>query len=310
MDFLSKERPYYTVNDFYQAKFKEKVIKIPLSGPFSCPNRDGTLGWGGCTYCTEKGAGEFAGNPLVSLSEQYEKGLALLRKKWPSGKTIVYFQANTNTYAPVATLKSLFSEALQLSPEIVGLSLATRPDCLPLDVLDYLGKLNQKTFLTVEVGLQTMHEITAKKINRGHDLQAFVQAITELSKRQIHTVVHIINSLPGETNEMMLDTIRFLNTLPINGLKIHMLYLVKGSQLGRDYLAHPFPLLSLSDYVDITSSQIELLRPDIILYRLTGDPVKADLIAPLWTLKKFVVTNEIDKRLRQNSSFQGARWTK
>lgn len=309
MDYLNKERPYLTVNDFYWEKFHDKVIKIPLSGPFSCPNRDGTLGFGGCTYCTEKGAGEFAGDPAKSLPEQYRQGLGLLRKKWPSGKTIVYFQANTNTYAPLPVLKALFSEALTLSPDIVGLSLATRPDCLPPDTLDYLEELNQQTFLTVELGLQTIHEVTAKRINRGHDLDTFVEAVTELSKRKIHTVVHIINSLPGETKEMMCGTVRFLNTLPIQGLKIHMLYLVKQSPLGQAYLREPFPLLSLVEYVDITATQIELLRPDIVLYRLTGDPVREDLIAPLWTLKKFVVTNEIDKRLRSLASYQGRRWT-
>jgi hypothetical protein len=305
MDFRYKERPLYTVNDFYQQKFGTKVIKIPLSGNFSCPNRDGTIGVGGCTYCAEMAQGDAAGHPSLPLETQYQQGLRTLRKKWPTGKTIAYFQSNTNTYAPVDVLRDLFTRALTLDPDLVGLSIATRPDCLPDDVLELLSQLNQQTFLTVELGLQTIHPETAALLHRGHDLDTFVQAVFNLHERQIHTVVHIINSLPGETREDMLATAAFLNTLPIQGLKIHMLYLEKQSALGRAYLQNPFPLLSLSEYVEITSAQIERLRPDIILYRLTGDPIRENLIAPDWVLKKFVVTNEIDKLLRARHTFQG-----
>lgn len=304
MDFRHKERPFYTVNDFYQQKFGTKVIKIPLSGNFSCPNRDGTLGVGGCTYCADMASGGSAGHS-IPLEIQYQQGLATLRKKWPTGKTIAYFQSNTNTYAPVAVLRELFTRALTLDGDLVGLSIATRPDCLPEDVLDLLSELNRQTFLTVELGLQTIHKKTAALLHRGHDLETFVQAVFSLHERQIHTVVHIINSLPGESKEDMLATAEFLNTLPIQGLKIHMLYLVEQSALGQAYLQTPFPLLSLSEYVEITSAQIERLRPDIILYRLTGDPIREDLIAPDWVLKKFVVTNEIDKLLRSRHTFQG-----
>ncbi len=308
MDYRNKERPYLTVNDFYKAKFGTKVFKIPLNGNFTCPNRDGTLSTEGCIYCSEKGSGDFAGDVLDSLDTQYSKISATMRKKWPIGKTIVYFQANTNTYAPVEKLKSLYEKALLLDENIVGISIATRPDCLQPEIVEYLSDLNKQTFLTVELGLQTIHPETGKIINRQHDLDTFVDAVQRLRKHDIHVVCHIINGLPKETKDMMLQTVRFLNKLDIQGLKIHMLYIMKNTVLEHYYETKPFPILSRDEYVDIVACQIELLRPDIVLYRLTGDSPKEELITPKWSLKKFVVTNEIDKLLRKNQSFQGAKY--
>ncbi len=295
-----------TANDFYQAKFGRKVAKIPLNGGFTCPNRDGTLSYDGCIYCSDKGAGDFAGDASETIRAQYLRSLASLRKKWPDCLTIPYFQAMTNTYAPVEKLRRLYKEALSLGPEVVGLSIATRPDALPEDVLEYLGELNQRTFLTVELGLQTIHQKTADFINRKHSLADFTEAVTKLRRRNIHVIAHIINSLPGETEEMMLETVKFLNGIDIQGIKIHMLYVMKGTKLADLYLGGEIKLLSLGEYVSITSSQIVHMRPDIIIYRLTGDCPRNELVAPDWTLKKFVVTNEIDKLLRKNSLFQGA----
>ncbi len=310
MDYLNKERPYLTVNDFYKAKFGTKVFKIPLNGNFTCPNRDGTLSDEGCIYCSEKGSGDFAGDVLDSLEAQYLKISETMRKKWPIGKTIVYFQANTNTYAPVDKLRSLYEKALSLDDNIVGISIATRPDCLQQEIVEYLADLNKRTFLTVEIGLQTIHQETAKIINRQHDLESFVDAVTRLRKHNIHVVCHIINGLPKETKAMMLQTVKFLNKLDIQGLKIHMLYIMKNTALEHYYENNPFPILSRDEYVKIVASQIELLRPDIVLYRLTGDSPKEELVEPKWSLKKFVVTNEIDKLLRNNKSYQGIKYHK
>ncbi|MBN2504587.1 MAG: TIGR01212 family radical SAM protein [Bacilli bacterium] len=308
MNYQTKERPYLTVNDFYREKFGEKVFRIPLNAGFTCPNRDGTLSYAGCIYCSEKGSGDFAGDVSMTLEEQYIEIKAMMTKKWSSGKTIVYFQANTNTYAPVDKLRQIYDAALNLDPNIVGISIATRPDCLKDDVLKYLFELNKKTFLTVELGLQTIHPETAKLINRQHDLETFDQAVSRLRKGNIHVVAHIINGLPHETKDMMLETVAHLNKLDIQGLKIHMLYITRDTAIAKYLEKTNFKLLTLGEYVEIVADQIELLRPDIILYRLTGDAPKEDLIAPMWSLRKFVVTNEIDKLLRRRKTYQGVRY--
>lgn len=308
MDLIDKTRPYYTVNDFYRDKFGTKVFKVPLNGGFTCPNRDGTLSSEGCLFCSETGSGEFAGKVTDSLALQYQRTKAMMNAKWPAAKTIVYFQAFTNTYAPVTRLKELFETALKLDLDIVGLAIATRPDCLPDDVVAYLADLNRRTFLTVEIGLQTIHEQIASIINRQHDLGTFAAAVAKLRKHGIHTVAHIIDGLPGETREMMLDTIRYLNKTDIQGVKIHMLYILKNTRMADYFHNFPFPILSRDEYVDIVARQIELLRPDIVLHRLTGDAPSSELLEPLWTQKKFVVTNEIDKLLRKQKSFQGAKY--
>lgn len=301
-----ESKPYLKLSDYYKDLFHSKVYKIALNGNFTCPNRDGTLSTLGCIFCSEMGSGDFAGNKDEPLVEQFKTIKAMMQQKWPEGKYIAYFQANTNTYAPLPRLKALFETALMLDKDIVGLSIATRPDALSIATLDYLESLSKRTFLTVELGLQTIHEATAQWMNRGYPLKTFEEAMMALRKRGIRVVVHIINGMKGETKEMMLQTIDYLNQFDYQGIKIHMLTVLKHTPLEIEYQKNPFPLLSLEDYVDIVATQIEHLKPTIVLDRLTGDAPKDLLIAPTWTLKKFVVTNEIDKLLRQRHTHQGA----
>lgn len=305
MNYFTSEKRYNTVNNFYRKNFKSKVFKIPLNGNFTCPNRDGTLSYKGCIFCSEKGSGDFAGDPKLSLEKQFNDVKAVMLKKWPDGKFIAYFQANTNTYGPLNKIKALFEASLLLDDNIIGLSVATRPDCLSDEILDYLSDLNERTYLTIELGLQSMHQKTLQFINRGHDLQCFIDACKKLRDRHINVVVHIINGLPGETKNDMLETVSFLNNLDIQGIKIHMLFIQKNTELAHTYLLNPFPLLSLEAYVDIVVSQLELLNDSIIIHRLTGDAPRQELIAPLWTLKKFIVSNEIDKLMRKKDTYQG-----
>lgn len=305
MNLTNKERPYYTINDYYLEKYGHKVYKIALNGDFTCPNRDGSLSYRGCIFCSESGSGEFGGEISDPLEVQFEKVKTMMSNKWKEGKYIAYFQANTNTYGPLEKLKTLYEKALTLDPDIIGLSIATRPDCISDETLDYLEDLNKRTFLIIELGLQTIHEKTSKLINRGHTYQVFEDMVNKLRDRNIHVVVHIINGLPYETKEMMLETLEKLNTLDIQGIKIHMLFMTKQTPLYEYYQHHPFHFLTLEEYVDITTAQIERLRPDIIIHRLTGDAPRNELIEPKWTLKKFVVTNEIDKLMRQRHTYQG-----
>jgi radical SAM protein (TIGR01212 family) len=251
------------------------------------------------------GSGDFAGNKRESLRTQFENIKEMMQMKWNDGYYIAYFQANTNTHAPLERLKELYEEAITLDPNIVMLSIGTRPDSLPLDVLDYLEDLNKRMPLQIELGLQTIHEKTSDLINRAHDLKCFDDAVKALRKRNIEVVVHVINGLPYETKDMMIETIKYVNKLDVQGIKIHMLHLMEKTKMGYDYKKSPWPLLTLEDYVDITVEQILWLRKDIIIHRLTGDAPSKMLIAPTWTKKKFVVTNEIDKKLRALNLFQG-----
>lgn len=305
MNLMTAEKHYNTLNNYYREKYHKKVFKIALNGGFTCPNIDGTVATGGCTFCSYMGSGDFAGNKREPLQKQFDTIKEMMQLKWHDGYYVVYFQANTNTHAPVKKLKELYEEAIHLDPNIVLLSIATRPDALPEDVLDYLADLNQRMPLQVELGLQTIHQETSNLINRAHDLKCFDDAVYQLRKRNIEVVVHIINGLPYETKEMMLETVKHLNNLDIQGIKIHMLHLMQKTKMGHDYLQNPWPMLSLTEYVDIVTEQILWLRKDIIIHRLTGDAPSKMLIAPDWTRKKFVVTNEIDKRLRALNLYQG-----
>lgn len=293
------------MNAFLRDRFGEKVFKVPLNAGFTCPNKDGTKGTGGCTFCSPSGSGDFAGEKEDSFDVQYQQVKTRLNQKWPNAKTIVYFQANTNTYGDVETLRTMYEAALSLDDDIVGIAIATRADALGEDVLDLLEALSTRTFVQVEIGLQSMHEKTARKINRGHDLKTFDQAIHALTSRGIFTAVHIINGFPWEDETMMLDTLRHVNNLGVDAIKIHMLHITKNTAMGAAYRREPFALLSLEDYVDITVKQLRRLHPDIVVQRVTGDAVKEDLLAPQWTLKKFVIMNEIDKTMRRLGAFQG-----
>ncbi|MBI9008747.1 MAG: TIGR01212 family radical SAM protein [Tenericutes bacterium] len=310
MNYFTNEKSYNTVNEFYRHKFNTKVFKIALNGGFTCPNRDGTLSNKGCIFCSEKGSGDFAGNPEESLETQFNNIKSMMQNKWSTGKFIAYFQANTNTYAPLDKIKPLFETALSLDKDVVGLSIATRPDCLSEDILDYLEDISKRTYLSVELGLQSMHEKSLKFINRGHDVNCFIDGVKELRKRNINVIVHIINGLPFETKKEMLETVELLNTLDIQGIKIHMLFIQENTELAYYYLNNPFKLFSLEEYVDIVVDQIELLNENIIIHRLTGDAPRKELIEPKWSLKKFVVTNEIDKLMRLRNSHQAMRGKK
>jgi radical SAM protein (TIGR01212 family) len=308
MNYFTHEKRYNTVNEFYKKTFGSKVYKISLNGDFTCPNRDGSISYKGCIFCSEKGSGDFAGNKSDSLEKQFIEVKKLMQNKWVEGKFIAYFQANTNTYGSLNKLKTLFEKALTLDENIIGLSIATRPDCLSDEILDYLEDLNKRTYLTIELGLQSIHDKTLSFINRGHDLKTFESACSNLRKRNINVVVHIINGFPMENKEDMLDNARYLNKLDIQGVKIHMLFIQKNTELAFYYENNKFDLSTLEEYVDIVVDQIELLNDKIIIHRLTGDAPREELIEPLWTLKKFVVTNEIDKLMRRRDSYQGIKY--
>lgn len=305
MNYFTKEKPYNTLNNYYRNKFNSKVFKIALNGGFTCPNRDGKISRAGCLFCTDEGSGEFAGNKAKSLKEQFENIKQMMETKWKDGKYIAYFQAFSNTYGPGEKLRKIYYEALNLDSNIIGLNIGTRSDCFNEEIYELLSEINQITHLTVELGLQSIHEESLKFINRGHDLDNFVSAVRNLRKLNIDVVVHIINGLPNETEQMMLETASFLNGLDIQGVKIHMLYIAKNTPLARYYESKPFRMLTLKEYVDITVKQLCVLNDKIIIHRLTGDPKRSDLIAPSWTLKKFIVINEIDKFMRNNSLYQG-----
>ena len=240
----------------------------------------------------------------MDLIEQFDLVKIPLEKKWPNSKYIAYFQANTNTYADVDILREKYESVLKI-PNVIGLDIATRSDALSDEVLDYLEELNKKTFLMVELGLQSMHEDTLKFINRGHDLNNFEEALLKLKERNIFTVVHIINGLPGETKEMMVETVKYLNSLGIDGIKIHMLYVSKDTALAKIYQANPFHILSKEEYINIVCEQLEYLSPEVVIMRITGDPLKDEVIAPTWLLKKFSVLNDIDKEMKKRDIYQG-----
>ena len=292
---------YHTLNYEMQKMFNERVFKVSLNGGFSCPNFKNNKG---CIFCSALGSGDFAGNKNDDLKTQFINVKNMLNNKWPDTKYIAYFQANTNTYAPVNVLKEKFEEVLTFK-NVVGLSIGTRPDSISDECLEYLMDLNKRTYLTVELGLQSMHDKTLKLINRGHDLKCFDNCAKKLKENNIRVVVHIINGLPYETYDMMIDTVKHLNKLKIDGIKIHMLHILKDTELEKLYKKDKFHLLTKEEYVKITCDQIEELNDTITIHRLTGDGKKEDLIAPLWTLKKVSVLNDIDKELSKRGTYQG-----
>lgn len=303
---MTKEKPYNTLTQYYRQKFQHKVAKIALNANFTCPNKDGKKGYGGCSYCSKLGSGDMAGDKDKPLKQQFEDIKNIIETKWPDTLYIPYLQANSNTYAPLSVLKPIYEEILSYYPQkTVGISIATRPDCLEQDTLLYLEQLNKKIPVQIELGLQTSNEITANRINRLCTNEEFIDAVNRLREKHIEVVVHIINGLPNETTKDMLQTIQFINSLDIQGIKFHCLLLLKNTKLAEEYDLNPFPLLSLQQYVDITCQQITHLRPDIIIHRLAADGKIEDLIEPKWSIKKLVVVNEIDKKLRKNKEYQG-----
>lgn len=309
-EYINEQHRYYTLDFYNKQKYGCKVFKVALNGNFTCPNRDGTISHNGCIFCSESGSGDFAGDKELPLKNQFEQVKNILLNKWPKAKYIPYFQANTNTYGPIEKIKRLFDEAITLDKDIVSISIATRPDCINDDVLEYLGELNKKIPVTIELGLQTIHNLTANIINRGYDLDVFKSCVERLNKYNIEIVVHIINGLPFETKEMMLETVKYLNNLNIHGIKIHSLFILKNTKLAEMYLNNEFNILTLDEYVDITTEQLAIIRDDIVIHRINGDAPRNLLIEPLWSLKKLVVMNEIDKKMKEKNYYQGCKMAK
>ena len=300
---------YHTWNYYLRNTFGEKVFKVSLNGGFTCPNLDGKVSRGGCTYCSNSGSGDFAGNPASPLSEQFNEIKAMMHKKWPNAKYIAYFQAYTNTYAPLNVLKDKFEEALSFE-NVIGLSISTRPDCLEDDVVDYLAELNERTNLWVELGLQTIHDVTSKKINRGHDYDTFLEGLKKLQDRNIKVVVHIINGLPGEDYNMMMETAKAVADMNVHGIKIHLLHVIKDTALARSLEKNQFELMDRDDYINLVCDQLEILPPEMIIHRLTGDGKRDELVGPMWSLKKWEVLNDIDKTLKERDTYQGIYYNK
>ena len=298
------EKPYHSLDYMLKERFGEKVYKLTLNGGMSCPNRDGTLGTGGCIFCSAGGSGDFAGDPAQSIDQQIAHQKELICKKRPVNTFIAYFQAYTNTYAPVEYLRALFTQALS-HPEVAALSIGTRPDCLGEDVLDLLSQLNRIKPVWVELGLQTIHPATARYIRRGYPLSCFEEAVKNLHARDLDIIVHTILGLPGETTEQMLQTISFLNHQPIQGIKMQLLHVLKGTDLADDYLAGKFSVLSQEAYIDLVISCLEHLSPDIVVHRITGDGPRDLLIAPLWSSAKRTVLNEIHHQMKERNTWQG-----
>lgn len=301
-------KPYHSLDYMLKERFGEKVYKVTLNGGMSCPNRDGTIGHGGCIFCSEGGSGDFAASAALSIHEQIDSQIAMLSAKRPIHEYIAYFQAYTNTYAPLSYLERIFTEAIE-HEDIVGLSIGTRPDCLPDETLDLLSELNKKKPVTVELGLQTIHERTAAFIRRGYKLSCFEDALEKLQERKLETVVHTILGLPGENTENILETMRYLNAHHIDGIKLQLLHVLKHTDLADYYGQTGFHILSEDEYVDLVIRCLEVLSPDITIHRLTGDGPSDLLIAPLWSLKKRSVLNHIHHELKVRDTWQGRLFT-
>lgn len=309
--YSDTNKRYYTYDYFARQKFGKKCAKLPIDGGFTCPNRDGTVGTGGCIYCSARGSGDFCASPSVPIAEQLERELETMRKKWDDPLGIAYFQAFTNTYAPVDVLRKKYEAALACD-KIVGLSIATRADCLPPEVCELLAELAEKTFLTVELGLQTIHDSTAQLINRGHSFSDFVSGYERLraASSRLSVCFHLINGLPHETHEMMLDSARAVAELAPDQVKLHLLHVIRGTKLCELYSSGDFECLTLDEYTDIVADQLELLPPKTVIGRITGDGLGDDLEAPLWSRRKLVVMNTIDKKMFKRNTFQGKKFGK
>ena len=298
------DKRYYSLDSYLKYTFGEKVYRLSLNGGMSCPNRDGTLNTGGCIFCSLGGSGDFAASPSLSVTEQIEEAKLKISAKTNCRKYIAYFQAYTNTYAPVTYLRQIFTEAI-LHPDIAALSIATRCDCLPDEVLDLLEELNQIKPVWVELGLQTIHAKSHTLIRSSFTLAQFDKAVSNLNHRNIPVIVHLIFGLPKETKKMMLESLLYVAKMPIQGLKLQLLHVLEGTELAAIYRHEPFRTFSLEEYCDFIVDCIELLPPNIVLHRLTGDGPRNLLLAPLWSTDKKRVLNTIQKKLKERNSWQG-----
>lgn len=280
------------------------MFKVALDGGFDCPNRDGTVAHGGCTFCSAAGSGDFAGNRADDLLTQFNEVRDRMHEKWKDGKYMAYFQAFTNSHAPVSVLREKYETVLGLDG-VVGLSIATRPDCLPDDVVEYLAELHERTYLWVELGLQTVHERTADLINRAHDFDCYVEGVNKLRKHGIRVCSHIINGLPLEDRGMMMETAKAVADLDVQGIKIHLLHLLKGTPMVKQYEKGKLTFLSQDDYVQLVCDQLEILPPEMIIHRITGDGPIELMVGPMWSVNKWEVLNAINGELERRGSYQG-----
>lgn len=300
---------YHTWNYYLRNTFGEKVFKVSINAGFTCPNIDGKVSFGGCTYCSKEGSGDFAGNPKDNLIKQFDDITQMMHKKWPNAKYIGYFQAFTNTYAPVDILKEKYETILSLD-NVIGLSISTRPDCLEDDVVEYLSELNERTNLWVELGLQTIHDSTSKLINRGHDYNEFLKGLEKLKAKNIKVIVHIINGLPGEDYNMMMETAKAVANMGVDGIKIHLLHVIKDTPMEKMLQNGMLTLMNQEEYINLVCDQLEILPETMIVHRLTGDGKRDELVGPLWSLKKWEVLNAIDDELKKRNSYQGIKYNK
>ena len=298
------EKRYHTWKYHLRNKFGKKIFKVALEGGFDCPNRDGTVAFGGCTFCSAAGSGDFAGDRVDPIPVQFEKIKNKMHEKWQDGAYIAYFQAFTNTHAPLEVLKEKYEAALAI-PGVVGLSIATRPDCLPDDVVEYLAELNERTYLWVELGLQTVHEKTSNIINRAHDMQCYYDGVAKLRKHNINICTHIINGLPLEDYDMMMETARVVSQMDVQGIKIHLLHLLKGTPMVKQYEKGMLEFMDQETYVKLVADQLEILPEEMIIHRITGDGPIDLMIGPMWSVNKWEVLNGIDDELKKRDSYQG-----
>lgn len=304
--YTNSNKRYHAWDYHLKQHFGEKVFKVALDGGFDCPNRDGTVAHGGCTFCSVSGSGDFAQSRVDPLPIQLRKGINRMHEKWPHVTSyIAYFQNFTNTHAPVEVLRHRYEQVLN-EPGVVGIMIATRPDCLPPETIEYLAELNQRGYLWVELGLQSIHAETSRIINRAHDYNCYLEAVRNLRKHNISVCTHFINGLPGETGEMMMESVRKVSLdSDIQGIKIHLLHLMKNTKMVRDYYEGRLRLLEKQEYINLVCDQLELIPPEIVIHRLTGDAPRETLIGPMWSLKKWEVLNAIDQELERRGSFQG-----
>lgn len=300
---------YNDLNSYLKTKYGVKIYKLSIDGGLTCPNRDGTLGTRGCIFCSDNGSGEFAETPCGNIAEQLEKAKKRVESKNKDGKYIAYFQSFTNTYGDIKYLERIYREAI--APDyIVGLSVATRPDCLGDEVISLLSEINKIKPVSIELGLQTIHQKTADYIRRGYKTEVFDNTVKRLKAAGIETVAHLILGLPGESEKMMLETVNHVGKLGVNGVKFHLLYIIRGTDLEKDYKAGLFSTLGMEEYVDLLEKCIKALPKDVIIHRLTGDGAKRDLIAPLWSADKKKVLNYIKKRFESDCLIQGSEHAK
>lgn len=305
--YSDDNKRYLTWNYYLKHRYQQKVYKVPLNAGFTCPNRDGSAGYGGCTFCSSSGSGDYAGNVQDDLLIQFEQGKQMMERKWPGGLAIAYFQAFTNTYAPLAVLKQLY-EPFRYRDDIVAIAIATRCDCLSEEIINYLASYHQDKEVWIELGLQSMHDETAMLINRGHSFANFQFAVKRLRDYGLPVVTHLMNSLPGETPDMMVESAKAIAALDIQAVKIHMLHVMKQTAMGKTYERKPFPLMSKEAYIETVVSQLEVLPPAMIIQRLTGDAPADLLLAPEWTRNKTIVLNDIDKEMVRRNTWQGRLW--